>query len=94
MGQIHQKGSLSAKHEAKRGRGASPMASLPQRGPNEREALAEQIAAVVKRKALTPAAASRVAGETPQRFLLLLGGKLYGFTTQQLTRVLDRLEKK
>jgi hypothetical protein len=91
MGQIHQKGSLSAKHEAKRGRGASPMATLPQRGPNVRETLANEIGLLVKRRALSPAEAARLAGETPQRISLLLSGKLYSFTTPQLTRIRGRL---
>ena len=91
MGQIHQKGSLSAKHEAKRGRGASPMAGLPERGPNARETLADEIYAVVKRRAFSPADAARAAGETPIRMSLLLTGKLYSFTERQLTRIRDRL---
>jgi hypothetical protein len=91
MGQIHQKGSLSAKHEAKRGRGASPMASLPQRGPNEKETLAEEVRVHVKRRGLSPAEAARLAGETPAKISLLLGGKLYSFSARQLTRIRDRL---
>jgi hypothetical protein len=91
MGQIHQKGSLSAKHEAKRGRGASPMATLPERGPNEKELLAEQIRGHIKRRALTPAAAAKLAGELPARMMLLTGGKLFSFTARQLTRIRDRL---
>ena len=91
MGQIHQKGSLSAKGEAKRGRGASPMAALPQRGPNEKEGLAESIALLVKQRGLSPADAARAAGEPPARMMLLLGGKLYSFTTRQLGKIRDRL---
>ena len=91
MGQIHQKGSLSAKHEAKRGRGASPMASLPERGPNEKELLAEDIRAHVKRRGLTQAQAAKAAGELPARMLLLSGGKFYSFTVRQLTKIRDRL---
>jgi hypothetical protein len=91
MGQIHQKGSLSAKHEAKRGRGASPMATLPERGPNEKETLAEEIRAHVKRRGLTQAQAARHVAEPPARMLLLSAGKLYSFTVRQLTRIRDRL---
>ncbi|MDB4880721.1 MAG: hypothetical protein JWL60_2167 [Gemmatimonadetes bacterium] len=91
MGQIHQKGSLSAKHEAKRGRGASPMATLPERGPNEKETLAEEIRAHVKRRGLTQAQAARHVAELPARMLLLSAGKLYSFTVRQLTRIRDRL---
>lgn len=91
MGQIHQKGSLSAKGEAKRGRGASPMASLPERAPNEKELLAEQVRAHIKRRGLSPAEAARHAGELPARMMLLTGGKLYGFTVRQLTKIRDRL---
>ena len=91
MGQIHQKGSLSAKHEAKRGRGASPMASLPERAPNEKELLAESIRAHIKRRGLSPAESARAAGELPARMLLLAGGKLYSFTARQLTKIRDRL---
>lgn len=91
MGQIHQKGSLSAKGEAKRGRGASPMASLPERAPNEKELLAEQVRAHVKRRGLSPAEAAREAGEPPARMMLLTGGKLYSFTARQLTKIRDRL---
>jgi hypothetical protein len=91
MGQIHQKGSLSAKHEAKRGRGASPMATLPERGPNEKEILAEEIRAHIRRRALSPAEAARQAGEPPARLMLLTGGKLYSFTARQLTKIRDRL---
>lgn len=91
MGQIHQKGSLSAKGEAKRGRGASPMASLPERAPNEKELLAEQVRAHVRRRGLSPADAAREAGELPARMMLLTGGKLYSFTARQLTKIRDRL---
>jgi hypothetical protein len=91
MGQIHQKGSLSAKHEAKRGRGASPMASLPERGPNEKELLAESIQATIKQRGLSPASAARLAGEPPTRMLLLLSGKLFSFTTRQLMKIRDRV---
>lgn len=91
MGQIHQKGSLSAKHEAKRGRGASPMASLPERGPNEKETLADEIRLHIRRRGLSPAQAARHAGELPARMLLLAGGKLYSFTARQLTAIRDRL---
>lgn len=91
MGQIHQKGSLSAKHEAKRGRGASPMASLPERGPNEKELIADEIRAHVKRRGLAPADAARAAGEPPARMMLLNGGKLYSFTARQLAKIRDRL---
>jgi len=91
MGQIHQKGSLSAKHEAKRGRGASPMASLPERGPNEKETVAEEIRSLVKRGGLTQAQAAKKAGELPARMLLLSGGKLYSFTLRQLAKIRDRL---
>ncbi len=91
MGQIHQKGSLSAKHEAKRGRGASPMATMPERGPNEKELLAESIRAHVRRRTLSPAAAARLAGETPARMMLLTAGKLYSFTSRQLTRIRDKV---
>lgn len=91
MGQIHQKGSLSAKGEAKRGRGASPMASLPERAPNEKEVLAEQVRAHVRRRGLSPAEAARQAGESPARMMLLTGGKLYSFTVRQLTKIRDRL---
>lgn len=91
MGQIPQKGSLSAKHEAKRGRGASPMASLPQRGANEKELLADAIRAHVKARGLSAAEAARAAGEPPARMLLLMGGKLYSFTERQLRKIRDRL---
>jgi hypothetical protein len=91
MGQIHQKGSLSAKHESKRGRGASPLAGLPERAPNEKELLAEQVRAHLKRRGLSPAAAAKAAGEPPARMMLLTGGKLYGFTVRQLTKIRDRL---
>lgn len=91
MGQIHQKGSLSAKHEAKRGRGASPMASLPERGPNEKEVLAEEIRAHIRRRGLTQAQAAKIAAEQPARMLLLSGGKFYSFTVRQLARIRDRL---
>lgn len=91
MAQIHQKGSLSAKHEAKRGRGASPMASLPERAPNEKELLADEIRAHVRRRGLSAAEAARHAGEPSARMLLLTGGKLYSFTVRQLTRIRDRL---
>lgn len=91
MGQIHQKGSLSAKHEAKRGRGASPMATLPERGPNEKEQLADEIRAHIRRRGLTSADAARHAGERPARMLLLSGGKLYSFTARQLVKIRDRL---
>ena len=91
MAQRHQKGSLSAKGEAKRGRGASKMAGLPERGPNERELLAESIRAAVKSQELTVSAAAKLCGETPQRMSLLLGGKLFSFTTQKLTRILAKL---
>jgi hypothetical protein len=91
MGQIHQKGSLSAKHEAKRGRGASPMATLPERGPNEKELLADQIRAHIRRRGLSPAEAARHASELPARMMLLTGGKLFSFTIRQLTKIRDRL---
>jgi len=91
MGQIHQKGSLSAKHEAKRGRGASPMASLPERGPNEKEVMADEIRAHIKRRGLSQAQAAKQAAELPARMLLLSGGKLYSFTLRQLTKIRDRL---
>jgi predicted XRE-type DNA-binding protein len=68
------------------------MAGLPQRGPNERETLANEIRALVKERALSPTAAARVAGETPQRVSLLLSGKLYSFTERQLTKIRDRLD--
>ena len=93
MAQRHQKGSLSAKHEAKRGRGASPMASLPERDPNEKELLADSIRAIIKRRGFSPAEAARAAGEPPARMLLLAGGKLYSFTTRQLRKIRDRLSE-
>lgn len=91
MAQRHQKGSLSSKHEAKRGRGASPMASLPERGPNERETLAASINTIVRQRGLTVPEAAKIAGEPVQRMSLLLGGKLFSFTTQKLTRILAKL---
>ena len=91
MGQIHQKGSLSAKHEAKRGRGASPMAALPERAPNEKELIANEVRAHVRRRGLTPAEAARAAGETPARMMLLASGKLYGFSARQLEKIRDRV---
>jgi hypothetical protein len=91
MSQIHQKGSLSAKGEAKRGRGASPQASLPQHDPSEKELLAESIRGHVRRRGLSPVEAARAAGELPARMMLLVGDKLYGFTVRQLTRIRDRL---
>jgi len=84
MAQRHQKGSLSAKHEAKRGRGASPMAALPERAPNEKELLAESIRAHIRRRGLSPADSARAAGEPPARMMLLAGGKLYSFTTARV----------
>lgn len=91
MGQIPQKGSLSAKHEAKRGRGASPMATLPQRGANGKELLAEGIRETLRHRGLTPADAARLAGESPARMMLLAGNKLYSFTERQLERIRDRV---
>ena len=67
------------------------MAALPERGPNEKETLAEEIRAHIKRRALTSAQAARAAGESPARMLLLAGDKLYSFTSRQLGRIRDRL---
>lgn len=82
---------MSSKKEAKRGRGASPMASLPQRDANAKELLAESIQASVKRRGLSPAAAARLAGEPATRMLLLLSGKLFSFTERQLAKIRDRV---
>jgi predicted XRE-type DNA-binding protein len=67
------------------------MAALPQRGPNARETLANEIRLLVKQRAVSPTEAAKRTGETPQRISLLLSGKLYSFTTHQLTRIRDRL---
>ena len=91
MGQIHQKGSLSAKHEAKRGRGASPLAGLPERAANDREMLAEAIRALVKSRKLTVVQTAALAKLPPQRVSLLLAGKLYSFTDQELARIRKRI---
>ena len=91
MGQIHQKGSLSAKHEAKRGRGASPLAGLPERAPNGRETLAEEIRALVKSRKLTVVQTATLTKLPPQRVALLLAGKLYSFTDHELARTYKRI---
>jgi hypothetical protein len=91
MQQRHRKGSLSAKHEAKRGRGANPMAALPLRGPNEKELLAHDIRALVKIRKLTAAQAAHLAGEPATRMSLLLSDKLFSFTMRQLVKMRDRL---
>ena len=93
MAQRHQKGSLSAKHEAKRGRGANPAASLPSRRTNEKETLADEICSHVRRRELSPAEAARLAGEPPARMSLVLSGKLYLFTARRLATIRDRLGK-
>lgn len=92
MAQRHQKGSLSAKGEAKRGRGASKMAGLPERGPNERETLAASIATIVRQRGLSVAEAAKIAGEPAQRMSLLLTGKLFSFTTNRLGKIRGKLE--
>ena len=91
MGQIHQKGSLSAKHEAKRGRGASPLAGLPERAANERETIAEEIRALVKSRNLTVVQTAALAKLPPQRVALLLAGKLYSFTDHELLRLRKKI---
>ena len=87
----HEKKSASSKHEAKRGRGASPLASLPQRGPNEKELLAHEIRTLVKSRKLTAAQAAHAVGEPATRMSLLLSDKLFSFTTRQLIKIRDRL---
>lgn len=91
MSMRHQKGSLSAKGEAKRGRGANKLAGLPERDVNSRELLASEIQAIVKRLGLTRPKAAAVAKIPPTRMALLLDGKLFSFNERHLLAIRDRL---
>lgn len=67
------------------------MASLPSRGANEKETLADEIRTIVRRRALSPGAAARLVDLPATRMSLLLNERLFSFTVRQLEKIRDAL---
>lgn len=56
-----------------------------------KEQLANEIAAIVRYRHLTQTEAAALVGDAPSQLSLLLSGKLRGFSTERLLRMLLRL---
>jgi predicted XRE-type DNA-binding protein len=56
-----------------------------------KEELAQEIATIIRYHHLTQTEAARVVGDAPSQMSLLLSGKIEGFSTERLLRMLLRL---
>ena len=56
-----------------------------------KETLAKEIAAILKERRLTQIEAAYLAGDAPSQLSLIVSGKLRGFSTDRLARILLRL---
>jgi len=84
---------------ASKGSDAAAAPSRASKGPRTRtakalipkEELAQEIATIIRYHHLTQTEAARVVGDAPSQISLLMSGKIGGFSTERLLRMLLRL---
>jgi len=90
MGMVHQKGKLNTPFEEKTRRSATPSSGRSSK-LGLKDTLAQQIQSLVQLHGLTVSQAAARAGETPTRMSLILGGKMFGVSIEQLTVIRNAL---